>query len=405
MKILKRIAQDIVEKTSEVLPYPISITDNEGYIIGASDISRIGIFHQPSLKVVKTNKMVECVNKIDNKVLPGVAVPLKFNNQVIGVLGIVGEPKEVDKYGQLVKNQVEMMCQEAISKEMAELKAKMIEYFVHQIIHSKDNEVDDHVLQYATLLNVDLHANRVCLLIDINNLTEKVSSEKGKVGLLDDFSLQYFQREVLDYLRLIFIENTDDIISVLNIERFIIIKALPTKKSLSILVKSLDEKLEKLNVFLERKYQVSAYVSVGDTSDGIKGVSESYQNAKKSMTIGRDTEKDSSIHVYNEREMLLRLLPKELSVEYQRKLSNIISPFIEHENYDVLSSTFMEYCKYDMKLSETSRNMFIHRNTLIYRLRKIQEITSLNTSDFKHCMLLYTAIQCYDDTKVKAAHP
>lgn len=396
MKILERIAQDIVEKTSEVLQYPISITDNEGYIIGASDLSRIGNFHPPSLEVVKTNKMVECTSEIDNKVLPGIAVPIKFNNQAIGVLGIVGEPKEVEKYGQLVKNQVEMMCQEALSKEMVELKNKMVEVFIHQIIHSKENEMDEHILQYSTLLDVGLHTNRVCLLIDIHNLTEKVNE-----GLLGDFPLHYFQREVLDYLNLILIETTDDIISVLNIERFIIIKALPSEKSFSYFVKGLNEKLEKLNSFLGRKYQVSAFLSVGDISYGINGVSESYQNAKKAMAIGIQSEKYSSIHIYNEREMMLSLLPKELSTDYQEKLLNIISSLIKHDNYEVLSSTFMNYCNADMKLSETSRNMFVHRNTLIYRLERIREITSLNTADFTHCMLLYTAIQCYEEMKVK----
>ncbi len=405
MKILERIAQDIVEKTSEILQYPISITDNEGYIIGATDRSRIGIFHQPSLEVVKKNIMVDCRSELKNKVLPGISVPIKFNNQVIGVLGIVGDPREVNKYGQLVKNQVEMMCQEAFSKELVELKEKMVEVFVHQIIHYKENEVDEHILQYSTLLDVDLNSNRVCLLIDIHNLTEKITSKKGNKGLLDDFSFQYFQREVLDYLNLILIESADDIISVLNIERFIIIKSLPSQQSYSYFIEGLDEKLEKLNSFLERKYQVSAFISVGDISHGIIDVSESYQNAKKAMTIGINSDQDSSIHVYNEREMMLRLLPKELSADYQEKLLNIISALIEHDNYDMLSSTFIAYCKYDMKLSETSRNMFVHRNTLIYRLERIREITSLNTGDFKQCMLLYTAIQCYEESKFKAAIP
>lgn len=400
MKILQRIAQDIVDKTSEVLQYPISITDNEGYIIGASDLSRIGIFHPPSLEVVKTNHTVACTSEIDDRVLPGVAVPIKFNNQVIGVLGIIGDPTEVIKYGQLVKRQVEMMCQEAFSKEMVELKEKMVEVFIHQIIHDKERELDNHILQYSTLLNVDLETNRVCLLIDIHNLAGKVTSEKGKEGLLGDFPLQYYQREVLDYLNLIFNKDKEDIISILNIERFIIIKALHLEESYTYLINSLDEKLKKLNSFLERKYQVSAIISVGDISKGIKGVPETYRNAKKAMAIGNNSEKGLSIHVYNEREMLLRLLPKELSAGYQNKLLNAISALIEHDNYVVLSSTFQAYCKYDMKISQTSRKLFIHRNTLIYRLERIREITSLNTGSFKHCMLLYTAIRCYEETQV-----
>ncbi|NYF25246.1 sugar diacid recognition domain-containing protein [Sporosarcina sp. JAI121] len=401
MKILERIAQDIVEKTSEILQYPISITDKAGYIIGASDKSRIGIFHQPSLEVVKKNSMVDCKYEIENKILPGVSVPIKFNNSVVGVLGIVGDPREVDSYGQLVKNQVEMMLQEAFGKELSELKDKITEVFVHQVIHIKENEGNEHILQYSTLLDVNLHIDRVCLLIDITNLSERISAEKGNDGLFEDFPLQYFQRDVLDFLNLILNDNKEDIVSVLNFERFIIIKSLPYQQSYVNFISDLDEKVAKLNSFLERKYQLTALISVGDVSHGIMGVSTSYTNAKKAMNIGIHSKKDATIHLYNEREMMLRLLPKELSPDYQEKIQNIISPLLEHDNYEILSSTFTDYCKYNMNLSETSRNMFIHRNTLIYRLERIKEITSLNPGDFKHCMLLYTAIQCYEESKLK----
>ena len=120
-----------------------------------------------------------------------------------------------------------MMLQEAFGKELAELKEKMVEVFVHQVIHLKVNEGNEHIFQYSTLLDVNLHTDRVCLLIDINNLSERISAEKGNDGLFEDFPLQYFQRDVLDFLNLILIENNEDIVSVLNFERFIIIKSLP----------------------------------------------------------------------------------------------------------------------------------------------------------------------------------
>ncbi|KAB2333290.1 transcriptional regulator [Cytobacillus depressus] len=389
MKILEHIAQDIVEKTSEILQYPISITDDKGYIIGATDKSRIGIFHEPSLEVIKKNIMIDCKSEIEKRILPGVSVPIKFNSKVIGVLGVVGEPREVEKYGQLVKNQVEMLCQEAFRKEMVELKEKMIEVFVHQIIHYKENEENDHILNYANLLDIEMDKDQVCLLIDIHSLSEKISA--------GNFPLAYFQREVLDFLNLLFQENKGDIVSFLNIERFIIIKSLPFYDSYSSFMKRLDEKLGKLNSFLESKYQVSACMAVGDISHGIKEVSESYNNAKKAMSIGISSSQTSNIYIYNEREIMLHLLPKDLSATYRKKLMKIIAPLVEHDSYDVLSSTFIAYCKNNMKLSEASRSLYIHRNTTIYRLERISEITSLNTSNFEHCMLLYTAIQCYEE--------
>ncbi|WP_066384012.1 CdaR family transcriptional regulator [Neobacillus mesonae] len=404
MKILEHIAQDIVEKASGILHYPISITDNEGIIIGSTDKSRIGIFHQPSLEVIKKNVMVYCKSKIEKRVLPGVSAPLKFNNKVIGVLGIVGEPREVEKYVQLVKNQVEMMCQEAFRKEMVELKEKMIEMFVHQMIHFNENEshVIDQIYQSAKLLEFNIDTDRVCLLIDIKNFSNRLSANKEGDDLFERFPLQYFQPEVLSFLQLIFKENKDDIVSFLSLERFIVIKSLPYPRSFSALMESLEEKLQKINTFLETKYWVSAIIAAGDVSSCLSGISESYRNAVKAMSIGLRFEPDAAIHLYNNREILLRMLPKELSNDYQNKLLKLAHPLIQQDNYDVLASTFIGFCKYNMNLSEASRNLYIHRNTIIYRLEKISEITSLNISSFEHCMLLYTGIQCYEEWKAES---
>lgn len=392
MKILENIAQDIVEKTSEILQYPISITDNEGYIIGSTDQSRIGIFHRPSLEVIQKNTMVYCKNELDKKILPGVSAPLKFNNKVIGVLGIVGKPAEVEKYVQLVKNQVEMMCQDAFRKEMAELKEKMAEMLVHQLIHYKESaqEEKDHIFQYSKWLEFDMRTDRVCIIIDIANPVP------GERNLFGDLS---FQKEVLSFLKLIFQDNDNDIVSFLDFKRFIIFKSMPFPQSFPAMLEKLDEKLSKINSFLEAKYSVSAKMSVGDVQNGPSGYCDSYQNAIKAMSIGLGFQDQSNIHLYNEREAMLSLLPRELARDYKKKLLKMVSPLMEQDNYEVLASTFLGFCKYNMNLSEASRNMFIHRNTIIYRLEKISEITSLNTSSFEHCMLLYTAIQCFEEMK------
>ncbi|OCA81639.1 transcriptional regulator [Bacillus sp. FJAT-27225] len=407
MKILEYIAQDIVERTSAILEFPISITDNQGIIIGSTDKSRIGIFHQPSLEVIKKNEMIECKNEIEKQILPGVSAPLKFNHKIIGVLGIVGEPREVEKYVQLVKNQVEMMCQEAFRKEMIELKGKMIEMFVHQLIHyrEEESEVSEQLLQSAKLLEFNMEKSRICLLIDIKNLSEEISLRKTSDEYYGSFPLQFFQQEVLSFLRIIFHEQKDDMISFLSLERIIVIKSLPFPGSYSALLESLDEKLVKISRFLESKYKAAACISIGDVHTGLGGVAQSYQNAIHAMSIGTQLNRESAVHLFNERETLIRMLPKELSQDYQTKLLNFISPLIRQDNYEILASTFLGFCKYNMNLSEASRNMYIHRNTIIYRLERISEITSLQTNNFEQCMLLYSAIHCYEEQRNKFTLP
>jgi len=396
MKILKHIAQDIAEKTTAILGYPISITDKEGYIIGSTDRSRLGIFHQPSLEVLKKNRLVNCHDQEDKQILPGVSVPLMFNNKAIGVLGIVGEPSEVEKYVQLVKNQVEMMCQEAFRKEMMVLQSKMVEVFVQQVIHVENQENAEHILQYAKTLDYNLDIYRICILIDIDRQTGEKASAKTQVEFSDKLSFSYYQREVLDYLTLVFRESKDDIVSFLNVERFIIIKSIKSEEAGPSFVSTLEQKLQKINKFLESKYGLLASIAAGNIQRGITGIAESYHNATKAMMVGKSTGKEPQLFLYDDCEVTLELLHKELTPELQKRLVHITRPLLEQDNYDVLSSTFLTYCKHNMNLSETARNMYIHRNTIIYRLEKISELTSLDTSNFEHCMLLYTAIRYYN---------
>jgi carbohydrate diacid regulator len=284
------------------------------------------------------------------------------------------------------------MCQDAFRKEMAELKEKMAEMLVHQLIHYKESaqEEKDHIFQYSKWLEFDMRTDRVCIIIDIAN------PAPGERNFFGDLS---FQKEVLSFLKLIFQDNDNDIVSFLDFKRFIIFKSTPFPHSFPAMLEKLDENLSKINSFLEAKYSVSAKMSVGDVQNGPSGYSDSYQNAIKAMSIGLGFQDQSNIHLYNEREAMLSLLPRELARDYKNKLLKMVSPLMKQDNYEVLASTFLGFCKYNMNLSEASRNMFIHRNTIIYRLEKISEITSLNTSSFEHCMLLYTAIQCFEEMK------
>ncbi|KAB7704770.1 transcriptional regulator [Bacillus aerolatus] len=396
MKILEHIAQDIAEKTSSVLGYPISITDNEGYIIGSTDKERLGIFHRPSLDVIKKKSLINCRNEDIRQILPGVSVPITINNKAIGVLGIVGEPEEVEKYVHLVKNQVEMMCQDAFRKEMKELESKMVEVFIQQIIHYDTDEQDERIIQYAKTLGYNQEIRHVCILIDIHRPSH---TQDNPPELHDPYSFPYFQRDVLDFIHLIFHDSEEDILSFINIERLIIVKPIATEQAYSTLVSSLEQRLHKLNNFLQAKYNLSASIAVGDVQKGVSGMAESFRNAEKTMVLGRKADMDSNIFLYNEKHTTFQLLPKEITPELQKKLLSIIQPLTRLDNYDVLSSTFLAYCRHNMNLSEAARNMFIHRNTIIYRLEKVNEATHLDTSSFQDCMLLYMAISCYGETK------
>ena len=129
-----QFAQKVVIAVSEISPFPISLSNEKGIIIGANDPARIGTYHKPSIEVLAQNDMVlfteEKIKSMEN-VLPGVAVPLtlRINRDIktIGVLGIIGKPEKVKPYAKLIKKYVEMMWQDILLNDIITIEEKMLE--------------------------------------------------------------------------------------------------------------------------------------------------------------------------------------------------------------------------------------------------------------------------------------
>src|SRR5699024_9877534 len=118
------------------------------------DSSRIGTFHPPSKEVLLKQKYViykeEEVKDLQN-VFPGIAAPLNFRDQIIGVLGVIGPPKEVKPHVELIKKYVEIMWQETFYQQLESLEAKTVETFIQSILLN-DSLNEERFKQYCRLL-------------------------------------------------------------------------------------------------------------------------------------------------------------------------------------------------------------------------------------------------------------
>src|SRR5699024_1063845 len=108
MKELVQLAQKVTKAVSPIVPFPISFSD--------TDDKRIGTFHKEYKNVVNKGEFIVYeeseVSHMDN-VLPGIAMPLVFERDIIGVIGVIGSPNEVRPYAELIKRYVELTWQES----------------------------------------------------------------------------------------------------------------------------------------------------------------------------------------------------------------------------------------------------------------------------------------------------
>lgn len=122
-------------------------------------------------------------------------------------------------------------------------------------------------------------------------------------------------------------------------------------------------------------------VGIGRTRNTLDELRESYTEARRAVEVGRVFHPDKSIYVFN-RLILERFLADqspETRAYYHGLLFNRKTARLFNE--EMLYTIEMFFNK-DLNLSDTSRQLYIHRNTLVYRLDKVQRQTGLDLRSF-----------------------
>ena len=137
-------------------------------------------------------------------------------------------------------------------------------------------------------------------------------------------------------------------------------------------------------------------VGIGEEKHTLALLGESYTEARRAMEVGRIFNPDSTIHVFR-RLMLERFLMNvshEESMHYHNLLFNRKTAKLFNEE---MLQTIEMFFRKDLNLSDTARQLFIHRNTLVYRLDKVQRQTGLELRHFDDAVtfkILYELKKC-----------
>ena len=158
----------------------------------------------------------------------------------------------------------------------------------------------------------------------------------------------------------------------------------------AVLIKDIsdDENVEELTQYAqalqetlmgETAHQMT--IGVGRGCHMLEELRESYAEARRAIEVGRTFKPEESIYVYSRLilERFLMELPQDISANYHSLLFNRRNQRLFNE--EMLYTIDMFFRK-DLNLSDTARQLYIHRNTLVYRLDKVQKQTGLDLRSF-----------------------
>ncbi len=226
------------------------------------------------------------------------------------------------------------------------------------------------------------------LLVDIYNRAKKlhVDTDVKRVVFLIETKTEK-DSNALETVRSLFAGKTKDFITAVDEKNIILVKEVKEGETYNDL-----EKIAKVIVdMLNTEAMTSVHVSYGTIINEIKDVSRSYKEAKMALDVGKIFYSDRNIVAYSNLGIgrLIYQLPMPLCKMFIREIFANKSPDDFDEETLVTINKFFEN---SLNVSETSRQLYIHRNTLVYRLDKLQKSTGLDLRVFEDAITFKIAL-------------
>ena len=142
---------------------------------------------------------------------------------------------------------------------------------------------------------------------------------------------------------------------------------------------------------LSSEYYTHCVVGIGTTVTGIKDLARSFKEAQVAIEVGKVFDTEKTIVNYDNLGIarLVYQLPTTLCEMFLREIFKKGS--IEALDQETLF-TIQKFFENNLNVSETSRRLFVHRNTLVYRLEKIKKLTGLDLREFEDAIVFKVAL-------------
>ena len=155
------------------------------------------------------------------------------------------------------------------------------------------------------------------------------------------------------------------------------------------------EELEKIALAMEdtlkNELRIKTVIGIGTVTDHLRELADSYKEAQTAIDVGKVFDTEKSIINYENLGIgrLIYQLPTTLCEMFLNEVFK--KKPIETLDEDTLE-TINKFFENNLNVSETSRKLYVHRNTLVYRLEKIKKLTGLDLRQFDHAIVFKVAL-------------
>lgn len=352
--LTKKLAEDIVHQTMLRLRHNINVISPSGVILASGDKMRVENIHEGALYVAQTKETL-IINE-ENIALypntkPGINMPIMYQDEVVGVIGITGDSEDMLEIANLVQLTTEIMAHQAIVESKSEWQRKNNDYIFEALVHG--SKLDGTLTERIQKLPFALSGPFQVILVSLN---EASYAENTIPFFFED--LFYKQPILAGHSQL---------------QEYYILLTSCMEQNCRPIIKALRKQKQKLP---------SLQIGVGPVVQHLSQLPYSYQGARTALKFAAI---NNELTFFEDVELYSLFKPREseeVQAFYRRVLKNLDAKQLE---------TLQSFFDCNLQLKHCAQHLNIHRHTLTYRLNKIRELTGYDPQYFEDAVLLKMA--------------
>lgn len=347
-----RVFQSVINQMKDATDRQVGVIDDQGYVVACNELSMIG---------TQLNDILEVNGEVTDQVI---VLP----ERTYRLLDAMGSRFE---YAAFVKGNDQMAASLCIVMGVALNEAK-INYeekynkatFVKNII--SDNILPGDVYARAKELRFITDIPRAVMLVQQVDRTDVM---------------------VLDVIQRLFPDKQSDFVFSVSETDIVVIKELANGDD----VAAVEELAQQIENAVRSELMVKVIIGIGTVAGHLRELADRYKEAQVAIEVGKIFEPEKNIIRYENLGIgrIIYQLPITLCEMF---LSEVFKKNpIESLDADTLD-TINKFFENNLNVSETSRKLYVHRNTLVYRLEKIKKLTGLDLREFDHAIVFKVAM-------------
>jgi len=343
--ISNQILQSTIDGLKNITRKDMSVVEKEGKVIATTEENMIG-------------RQIDAIenfvgSQADSQLILGYQYFKVYDNGIPEyVIQVKGEDEDGYRIGKIAAFQIQSLL------------------VAYKERYDKDNFIKNLLLDNLLLVDIYSRAKKLHIENNIRRIVYLIETNIDK------------DMNIVEIVRSIFPAKTKDFVTAVYEHSIILVKELREKETMD----EIEKIAKMISDTLSTEINVKVYISIGTVVGDLKDVSRSYKEAKMALEVGKIFESDK--YIVNYEKLGIGRLIYQLPLSLCKMFIKEVLHGLTMEDFDEETlATVNKFFENNLNVSETSRQLYIHRNTLVYRLDKLQKMTGLDLRNFDDAII------------------